>query len=172
MIVRLEAGELAGCLGELAALFADAVAADASIGFRAGTTRAELAAWWAALEPDMAEGRLLVWVARSGGQVDGAVQVRLEGTPSRTHRAEVAKLVVHRRARRKGLARGLLAVAERAAAERGRTLLLLDVETASPAERLYRAQGWTEYGLLPNATAGPAGDLRSTSYYYKTLDAG
>ncbi|MEO3782663.1 GNAT family N-acetyltransferase [Actinocorallia sp. B10E7] len=168
-ISRVDAGGLAGCVGELAALLADAVADDASIGFRAKTGPAELAAWWTALEPDLAGGRLLLWAARSGGRIDGTVQLRLDGTPSRAHRAEVAKLVVHRRARGRGLARALLSTAEDAAAVLGRTLLLLDVETASPAERLYRRQGWTEYGVLPDATAGPAGDLRSTSYYYKDL---
>ena len=87
--------------------------------------------------------------------------------PNARHRAEVAKLMVRPSTRGQGLGRSLLAAAEGAAAEAGVTLLVLDTETGSPAERLYRAAGWTECGSIPDYAGDPAGDLKPTTFYYK-----
>ncbi|MFD1150286.1 GNAT family N-acetyltransferase [Saccharothrix hoggarensis] len=97
------------------------------------------------------------------------MQVRFTGTANGTHRAEVAKLVVHRDARGAGLGRALLDVAEREAARRGATLLVLDTQTGSPAERLYRRAGWTEVGVIPDYAADPDRVLRPTTLFYKRV---
>ncbi|MGW8992984.1 GNAT family N-acetyltransferase [Streptomyces zhihengii] len=105
----------------------------------------------------------------SGGRVIGTVQLRSETSPNGTHRAEVAKLLVHRDARGRGVARLLLTAAEECARDAGRTLLLLDTQTGSAAEHLYRSAGWTPVGTVPDYAADPAGVLRPTTFFRKTL---
>jgi ribosomal protein S18 acetylase RimI-like enzyme len=155
---------------ELADLLEDAVEGGASVGFVKPLPRAAALKWWRAQAAPVANGALAVWVARVDGRVVGTVQVRFTGTPNGTHRAEVAKLLVHRDARGAGLGRELLAVAERGAAARGATLLVLDTRTGSAAERLYRRAGWSEVGVIPDYAADPDGVLRPTTLFHKRLD--
>ncbi|MFF7855046.1 GNAT family N-acetyltransferase [Streptomyces sp. NPDC007904] len=158
--------------GELAGLLADTVAGGASVGFLAPLGPEEAAAWWRERSAAVAAGSLAVWVARGRqGRVLGTVSLALPDKPNSRHRAELVKLMVHREARGRGLGRGLLAVAEREAAAFGITLLHLDTETGSPAERLYRSAGWTPVGAIPDYAADPAGVLRPTTIYYKRLGA-
>jgi GNAT superfamily N-acetyltransferase len=140
----------------------------ASLGFLASLDHDTAAAYWAGLAPGVEGGGLLVWAARIGGRLTGTVSLALEDKPNGRHRAEVRKLLVHREVRGRGLGRELLAVAEEAAAVAGRTLLLLDTETGSPAERLYRAAGWTGIGVVPGHAALPSGELRPTTFFYKS----
>jgi GNAT superfamily N-acetyltransferase len=168
-ITRLSAEDFRDNVRELAGLLSDTVAGGASLGFLAPLGQDAAAAWWRAREPAVADGGLAVWVARGPGGVDGTVSLAFEGKANGRHRAEVVKLMVHRRARGRGLGRGLLAAAEGAAAEAGVTLLLLDTETGSDADHLYGAAGWTRYGLVPGYAADPAGTLRDCSFYYKRL---
>ncbi|WP_449062008.1 GNAT family N-acetyltransferase [Planomonospora algeriensis] len=168
-ITRLSAEEFRDSVRELAGLLADTVADGASLGFLAPLGRDEAEAWWRARQPAVADGGLAVWVSRGSAGVDGTVSLAFEGKANGRHRAEVVKLMVHRRARGRGLGRGLLAAAERAAVEAGATLLLLDTETGSEADHLYRAAGWTRYGVVPDYAADPAGSLRDCSFYYKRL---
>ena len=160
-----------GDLDALADLLLDAVADGASVGFLAGTGPAEAAAWWASLGPSVAAGTRLLWVAEDGaGRLLGTVSLVREEKPNGRHRAEVAKLLVHRDARGAGLGRRLLRHAEDAARARGVTLLLLDTQTGSAAEYLYRSAGWTPFGTVPGHAATPDGVLADTTYYYKRLD--
>ncbi|MFF4841221.1 GNAT family N-acetyltransferase [Streptomyces collinus] len=154
----------------LARLLADTVAGGASVGFLAPLTRTAADAWWRERADAVAAGRLDVWVAVDDtGRPAGTVSLALPDKPNSRHRAELVKLMVHRRARGGGLGRLLLATAERAAAAAGLTLLHLDTETGSPAERLYRSAGWTPAGTIPGYAANPAGELRPTTLYYKRL---
>ncbi|MDT0310591.1 GNAT family N-acetyltransferase [Streptomyces sp. DSM 44917] len=155
----------------LAALLAEVVAGGASLGFLSPFTASEAAAWWREREPAVAGGSLLVWAVpgTSPGAVAGTVSLAPEAKPNGRHRAEVIKLMVGPQARGRGLGRALLAAAEAEAARRGAALLLLDTETGSPAERLYRAAGWTPYGLVPAYAADPSGELRDCGFYYKFL---
>jgi GNAT superfamily N-acetyltransferase len=89
--------------------------------------------------------------------------------PNGRHRADILKLMVHPTARGQGLARSLLTTAERAAADDGVTLLILDAETGTPAERLYLTAGWTHYGTVPAYATDPAGTLKDCSFFYKRL---
>ncbi|MFF1277669.1 GNAT family N-acetyltransferase [Streptomyces marokkonensis] len=169
-VIRPDAAHILRLTDELAELLTDTVNGGASVGFLGPLDRAEAGAWWAQRSAAVAAGRLAVWVAcEEPGRVLGTVSLALPDKPNSTHRAELVKLMVRRRARGRGLGRRLLTVAEEAAAARGITLLHLDTETGSPAEHLYRSSGWTPVGAIPDYAADPAGMLRPTTIYYKRL---
>ncbi|WP_078944792.1 GNAT family N-acetyltransferase [Streptomyces flavochromogenes] len=154
----------------LAALLLDAVDSGASVGFLAPLEAPEAAAWWARVAGEAAEGARDVWAAHGpDGSLTGVVTLVRGGTANGRHRGEIARLLVHRSARGRGLGYRLLATAEAHAAATGLTLLVLDTQTDSPAERLYRGAGWTAAGTIPDFAADPAGVLRATTLYYKRL---
>ena len=166
-ITRLSAHDLRDHLEGLAALLAEVVADGSSLGFLTPFDQGAAAAWWRTRQAAMADGSLVVWVADGPGGVIGTVSLALEGKPNGRHRAEVVKLMVRRDTRGRGLARALLATAEAAAVRAGANLLLLDTATGSAADHLYRATGWTRYGIVPGYAADPAGSLEDCSFYYK-----
>ena len=178
---RLSAADFADHVPGLAGLFVDAVAGGASLGFVAPFDHAAAEKWWRAQEGAVADGERVVWVScgcatnespttRGCDRVDGTVSVTFDRMPNARHRGTVGKLMVHRSARGGGLGRALLATAERAAAAEGATLLLLDTESGSVAERLYRSAGWTCYGVVPAYAADTTGTtLRPCSFFYKEL---
>ena len=168
-IARLSAEDLVAASGGFADLLVDAVDGGASLGFLAPLAPADAAAWWESLAPAVDAGHLGVWAAREGGRVVGTVGLRPELKANGRHRAEVVKLLVHRDARGRGVARRLLAAAESAAADAGMSLLVLDTQTGSAAERLYRAAGWTRAGIVPGYASDPAGVLHPTTIYFKAL---
>ncbi|WP_371675270.1 GNAT family N-acetyltransferase [Streptomyces sp. NBC_01276] len=167
-LTRLTAPALRAHRDELAALLRDVVADGASLGFLTGLGHEEAAAWWDSLLPTVEEGTLALWISRApDGRLDGTVGWHRETKPNGRHRAELRKLMVHPSARGRGTARALLAEAEHQAAVAGIVLLFLDTETGSPAERVYRAAGWTEAGTIPDYATDPAGRLCPTTLYYK-----
>ncbi|GGT13946.1 N-acetyltransferase [Streptomyces kurssanovii] len=168
-ITRLTPTALSAAAPDLAALLLDAVDDGASVGFTSSLTSAEAEAWWRSLAADLADGRVILWAAHDGGRLIGTVQLRLETSANGRHRAEIAKLLVHRAARGRGSARRLLATAEAFASASGRTLLMLDTQTGSAAERLYRTSGWSALGTLPDYAADPSGTLRPTTFFHKSL---
>ncbi|GID95781.1 GNAT family N-acetyltransferase [Amorphoplanes digitatis] len=168
-ITRLTAEAFEAAVPELADLLVDSVAGGASVGFLAGFDHAAAVAWWRSRAAAVADGTLLVWLAAGPAGPCGTISLAYAEKPNARHRAEVLKLAVHRGARGRGLGRRLLAAAERAAAESGATLLLLDTETASAAERLYESAGWVRYGIVPDYAAGPEGALKDCSFFYKKL---
>ncbi|AGZ42292.1 GNAT family N-acetyltransferase [Actinoplanes friuliensis] len=168
-ITRLDAEGFAAAVPVLADLLVDAVAGGASVGFLEGFDRDAAIVWWRDRAAAVAGGSLVVWTAAGPSGVCGTISLAYAEKPNARHRAEIVKLAVHREARGRGLGRQLLAAAERAAADSGRTLLLLDTETASAAERLYESAGWTRYGIVPDYAAGPDGVLADCSFYYKNL---
>ena len=99
----------------------------------------------------------------------GVVQVIAAGMPNQPHRGDVAKMLVHRRGRRRGAAEALLAAAEDAGRGLGLTLLVLDTVTGGEAERLYARLGWERVGVIPNYALTPDGELCSTTYFYKLI---
>ncbi|MFB8204189.1 GNAT family N-acetyltransferase [Kitasatospora purpeofusca] len=183
------AEELLGAAERLGGLLADTVDGGASVGFLAPLDPGAAADWWRALAPEVGAGRLLLWVAYpepdadpdadpgtgagtgAGRRIAGTVQLRPASTANGRHRAEVAKLMVHRADRGHGLAGRLLAALEAAAVGRGIRTLVLDTETDSPAERLYAAAGWTRVGTVPDFATDPAGVPHATTVYYKALPA-
>ncbi|MET9620690.1 GNAT family N-acetyltransferase [Streptomyces sp. NPDC006464] len=154
----------------LAALLVDAVDGGASLGFLAPLDPAEAVGWWLAVAEETERGARTVWTAHGPGDVVlGAVTLVRGDKANGRHRGEIARLIVHRAARGQGLGGRLLAAAEEHAAGEGLTLLVLDTQTDSPAERLYRRAGWTAAGTIPDFAADPAGTLRPTTLYYKQL---
>ncbi|MGV9279777.1 GNAT family N-acetyltransferase [Streptomyces sp. NPDC003730] len=171
MIVhRVDEHGVAALLDDLAALLSDTVAGGASVGFLAPLGHDEAVAWWRGRAAAVAAGQLTVWVAREGERVTGTVSLALPDKPNSRHRAELVKLMVSREARGRGLGRRLLTTVEEAAARAAITLLHLDTETGSLAERLYRSAGWTRAGTIPDYAADPGGRLRPTTLYFKRLD--
>ncbi|MFE3849519.1 GNAT family N-acetyltransferase [Streptomyces griseorubiginosus] len=171
IVTRLGQAQLMDRIEELAGLLVDTVDGGASIGFLAPLDHAEAVAWWKERAAAVTAGHLAVWAARDGDRVLGTVSLAFPDKPNSRHRAELVKLMVHRDARGRGLGRRLLALAEEEAGAAGITLLHLDTETDSPAERLYGSAGWTRAGIIPDYAADPGGELRPTTLYYKQLGA-
>ncbi|HYY11714.1 MAG TPA: GNAT family N-acetyltransferase [Kineosporiaceae bacterium] len=152
----------------LAELLADAVAGGAGVGFLAGLTVDDAAAWW---RRALADPAALTWVAldADGAGVDGVVRLHPAPQQNGPHRAEVSKLLVHRRARGRGVAAALLGALEQEALARGRWLLVLDTTTGSTADRLYRRLGWQPTGEVPDYALDVAGAPSPTTVFWKDL---
>jgi len=103
--------------------------------------------------------------------LNGTVQLVLTMPDNQPHRADVAKMQVHRRARRRGVGAALLRAIEAEAHSAGRTLLVLDTVTGSDAERLYSSLGWQRRGVIPDDALWPRGGLCSTTVFYRQLEA-
>lgn len=170
-IVSVSGPELVTYADELAALLVDTVRSGASVGFLDPLDRGAAADWWRDRATAVEAGRLRVWIARDGERVAGTISLVPALLPNARHRAEVAKLMVRPSGRGRGLGRALLAAVEGWAAEAGLSLLILDTETGSAAERLYRSAGWTRCGSVPDYASDPAGALRATTFYYKIPEA-
>jgi len=126
--------------------------------------------WREKVLPGVHAGTRRVVVARDGGRIVGTVQLQLEMPPNQQHRAEVAKLLVHPDARRRGIAKSLMTALEEIAISEGRTLLTLDTVTGSGAESLYRELGYITVGVVPRYARGAlTTDLESTTIMYKEL---
>jgi GNAT superfamily N-acetyltransferase len=168
-IRELGAAEAEVRLGELAAILTDAVAHGASVNFMAGLATAEAAEFWRGQIPGIADGSRRLLVAADGAALVGTVVLTFAHQPNAPHRAEIGKMLVSSHARRRGLGRRLLTAAEATARDHGRTLLLLDTQTGSAGERLYRSCGWTALGIVPDHALTPDGRLAPTTFFYKQL---
>ena len=147
----------------------DCVEGGASVSFMHPMTRAKAEGFWSAAAVGVARGERMLVVAEDEQGVVGTVQVILNLPENQPHRGDVAKMLVHRRARRQGVGAALLAAAEQSALEAGRTLLVLDTVTGGDAERLYARQGWQRSGEIPNYALFPGGGFCSTTVFYKAL---
>jgi GNAT superfamily N-acetyltransferase len=165
-----EVRRLDGPIDDLADLLIDAVEGGASVGFVLPLDQATAAAWWRSLSTDLEAGRMILLVASVDGRVVGTAQLRLAPLPNARHRAEVAKVLVRRDSRRRGIARALMTAIEAAARREHRTLLILDTISDSEAVHLYRALGWVEAGSIPDYAAMPDGRLAPTTFFYKELN--
>ncbi len=154
----------------LADVLIDCVAGGASVGFMWPLPREKALAFWQGVTASAGRGERILLVAEdSSGQLHGTVQVILELPDNQPHRGDVAKTLVHRRARGIGLGAALMQAAERAARSAGRTLLVLDAVTGGDAERLYTRLGWQRVGVIPGYALWPKGGLCDTTYFYKAL---
>lgn len=155
---------------DLVALLVDAVEGGAGVNFVRPMTPAKAEAWWAAALAGHARGERLILAARLAGSLAGTVQLVPAPQENQPFRADVAKLLVRRGARRLGLGTALMRAVEIEARRIGRTLLTLDTESGSAAERLYARLGWTCYGAVPGyALAADEGGRRAASFFYKEL---
>ncbi len=168
-IRAIDAVEAEARLTELSAILVDAVAHGASVNFMAGFSDNEGRAFWNGQLPSIARGERQLLVADDGTRLVGTVVLTFAHQPNAPHRAEIGKMLVLSSARRQGLGRRLLAVAEEVAREAGRTLLLLDTETGSAGDLLYRSCGWTEIGTVPNHSYTADGCLAAATVFCKVL---
>jgi GNAT superfamily N-acetyltransferase len=166
---RLAGAELEEHLDELAAVLADCVDGGASVGYLAPFSRAQARAELEGMAAEVGRVRRLLLAAFDGGRVVGTVQVILALPPNQPHRGEIAKLLVHRSARRRGVARLLMERAESEASAEGKTLLVLDTVTGDPAERLYERLGWTRVGVIPGYALYPDGRPCDTTVFWKAV---
>jgi GNAT superfamily N-acetyltransferase len=151
-------------------LLVDSVEGGASVGFVWPMTRAKAETWWEDVLASHARAERLIFAADAQGRLDGTVQLIPSPKENQAFRADLTKLLVRRSARRQGLGALLMRVAEDEARRIGRTLLTLDTETGSAAERLYTWLGWTKYGEVPAYATSPDNRSRdAVSFFYKML---
>lgn len=153
----------------LAAVTVDCVAGGASVGFMHPFEHADGIAFWAGVADGVASCERLLLVARDEDGIVGTVQVVLAAMPNQPHRADIAKMQVHRRARRRGVGASLLEAAEAEAALAGRTVLVLDTVTNTDAYRLYERMGYQRVGEIPDYALWPDGQLCPTTFFWKRL---
>jgi len=166
---RLAGPELSAHLDGLASVLADCVAGGASVSYMAPFTHADARAQFEAWAVEVEQGKRLLLAAFRDGEVVGTVQVVSATPPNQPHRADVAKLLVHRGARRRGVAQLLMERAETEARAEGKTLLVLDTVTGDDAERLYTRLGWTRVGVIPNYALYPDGRPCDTTIFWKAI---
>jgi GNAT superfamily N-acetyltransferase len=155
----------------LADVLIDCVAGGASVSFMAPLAHDKAKAFWRHVADGIARGARTLIVAedKTSGEVIGTALLVFGLPENQPHRAEVAKVLVQRRARRRGVGSALMRAIEDAARAAGKTLLSLDTTTGSDAERLYERSGWTRMGIMPGHALLPDGRLSDTSYFYKPL---
>lgn len=153
----------------LSEVLIDCVEGGASVSFMLPMTRAKAEAYWQSIAISVARDERLVFAAEDAdGTLLGTVQVILSQPENQPHRGDLAKMLVHRRARRRGVGAALLIAAEAEAFHAGKTLLVLDT-ASDDAERLYTRQGWQYCGQIPDYALMPDGALCATTLFYKFL---
>ena len=155
----------------LADVLVDCVEGGASVSFMQPMTREKAIGFWRRVAGGVARGERALLVAEDARGVCGTVQLILDLPENQPHRADVAKMLVHRRARRQGLGEALMRAAESTALECGRTLLVLDTVTGADGERLYARLGWRRVGAVPRYALMPGGGYCSTTFFYRDLSA-
>lgn len=165
----LDARQLSFEIDALAEILRACVADGASVGFLLPFDLTNARSYWGTVEPAVARNATKLLVARLGGTIVGTVQLQIEMPANGQHRAEVAKLLVHPKERRQGIARQLMDAIERLAVQYERNLLVLDTRLGDSAERLYRRLGWQTAGVIPKYALSTGGVLCDTLLMFKTL---
>ena len=153
---------------DLTDVLIDCVEGGASVSFMHPLGRDRAVAFWRRVASGVAAGERALLVAQDARGLCGTVQLVLDQPENQPHRADLSKLLVHRRARRQGLGAALMQAAETTARECGKTLLVLDTANGE-AERLYERLGWERVGVIPGYALLPHGGLCGTTVYYRTL---
>jgi GNAT superfamily N-acetyltransferase len=156
-------------IAALAEVLVDCVDGDASVSFMHPLSQEQARHFFRRVAAGVAAGERVVLVAEDDAGCCGTVQLLTAQPDNQPHRADVAKMLVHRRARRQGLGAALMRAAEAAAREEGKTLLVLDAVTGGDAARLYERLGWQRVGDIPNYALMPRGGFCSTTYYCRDL---
>ena len=155
---------------ELCDVLIDSVEGGASVSFMLPMSHAKAEAFWRGTFASAERGERMVLVARdAAGAIVGTVQVVWAQPENQPHRGDVAKMLVHRRARRHGVGAALLAAAEHSALSVGKTLLVLDTVTDSAGYRLYARHGWQHCGEIPDYALWPDGTPCPTTIFFKFL---
>jgi ribosomal protein S18 acetylase RimI-like enzyme len=164
VLPRLEEDDI----GQLADVLVDCVESGASVSFMQPMTRAKAMAFWTRAAADVAAGKRAVLAASDATGIIGTVQVIFDLPENQPHRAEIAKMLVLQRARRRGIGAALMRAAEDCARQAGRTVLVLDTSN-DEAARLYERLGWQFVGTVPDYALWPQGGLCATTFYYRRL---
>ncbi|MGO4171291.1 GNAT family N-acetyltransferase [Bosea sp. TAF32] len=168
-VETLDAGAIEAAIPALTEILRDCVVNGASVGFMDWNTLADYERFWRDVAAGVASRQVTLFVARTAGGLVGTAQLHLIGKPNQPHRAEIAKVLVHSRARRQGIGEALMRHAEAAARDMGRNLLVLDTDEHGAARRLYNRLGWTEVGTIPRFALMPGGADCGSTFFYKDL---
>lgn len=169
-IHRLDADTAHAAAPALADILMDCIAGGASVSFMAGLTRADAEDFWHDVAASVGRGeRLLIAAGPDQGEFVGTVQVIVSTPPNQPHRGEIAKMLVRRDARHRGVGGALMDEAETAARRAGKTILTLDTVTGGDGYRLYRRQGWQIAGEIPDYALWPDGSLCPTTFMWKRI---
>lgn len=173
IIIRtLSPSETAAALPALAQVLSDCVEGGASVGFMSPYLPANAMPYWEGVAKAVADGNTVLIVAQQDGEIVGTVQLGIGMMPNQPHRADLKKLLVHRKARGLGLSRALMDAADVEATKHGRHILVLDTATGSPAEFIYEKLGWQRVGVIPQYALMPDGSYCGSTFFYKALSAG
>ncbi|WP_075290534.1 GNAT family N-acetyltransferase [Pararhizobium arenae] len=167
----LSAAETEAALPALCEILSDCVEGGASVGFLSPYRPADAMPYWETVASAVAAGDTVLVVARLNDEILGTVQLGIGTMPNQPHRADLKKLLVHRRGRGQGLARLLMERAEIEARHHKRHVLVLDTATGSPAEAIYTRLGWQRVGVIPQYALMPDGSYCGSTFFYKSLGA-
>jgi GNAT superfamily N-acetyltransferase len=165
----IDAHECDALTPRLSEILIDAIDGGASVSFLGPLSREDADSFWAIVASGVADGERVLLCAFDEGELVGTAQLVIDTPPNQPHRADVAKLLVHSGARRRGVGRQLMDALETHARGHGRTLLTLDALTGSDAERLYLACGYVRVGTIPDYALLPKGGPAATTIFYKRL---
>jgi GNAT superfamily N-acetyltransferase len=169
-IRRVGPNEAATCVDALADVLIDCVQGGASVSFMWPLPRERALSFWFDVANGVARGERVLLVAEDAqGRIVGTVQLVMSLPDNQPHRGDVAKMLVHRSARRRGVAQQLMSAIDDAAREEGKTMLVLDTVTGGDAERLYERAGWQRVGSVPKYALMPDGAFCATTFFYKHL---
>ena len=167
---RVRPAEASSLVEPLADVLIDCVEGGASVSFMLPLSRAKALAFWRGVAEGVERGERVLLVAEDdGGEVVGTVQLITALPDNQPHRADVAKMLVRRAARRRGIAQGLMAALDDAARDAGKSVLVLDTVTGGDAERLYERAGWQRVGAVPKYAPMPDGAFCGTTFFFKHL---
>lgn len=169
-IAALDAAEARAAVGELARVLADCVDGNASVNFMPPFGQSDAEDFFSGVAADVAKGKTVLLAARVDGRIEGTVQLGLDTPPNQPHRCDVKKLLVHRGARKAGIAAALMREIEKVARARGRRLLVLDTVRGSAGERLYTRLGWQRAGVIPDYALFPDGTFCDTVVFWKKVE--
>ena len=169
IIRTVAAAEMAGTIPALADILIDCVQGGASVSFQLPLTRDRSEAFWRGISDAVEAGTTRLLIAEHGGRIVGTVQVQFASFENQPHRAEIAKMLVHRSGRRLGMGAALMLAAENEAKRCDKTLLVLDTQSGSAGEKLYVKMGWTRVGTIPGYALTPFDGMCDTTIYYKHL---
>lgn len=168
-IVELDAAQAKAAVGELARVLADCVEGGASVSFMPPFGQREAEDYFRRVAQEVADGKTVLLAAKVDGQIEGTVQLGLDTPPNQPHRGDIKKLLVHRGARKAGLAAALMREIENAARRHGRWLLVLDTVKDGDGERVYTRMGWQRTGVIPDYALFPDGSLCDTVVFWKKV---
>lgn len=169
-IRELDGAEALARVDELAEVLRDCVEGGASVGFMLPLAEGRPEAFWRRVAEGVAAGERHLFVAENeASRICGTLSLVVDMPDNQPHRADVSKMLVHRRMRRQGVADRLLRALEVRARELGKTTLVLDTVTGSDASRVYERLGWQKAGDIPDYALMPEGASCSTTYYFRHL---